>query len=167
MSSSSSSSVSHISATDSRGEQAFSLESFTKAIESRVTNVGLPAKTFYHSSKPLPSSVDESPSKNLRARKLDFGPSADSDLESLSPVPSPVDDSDDDKHWRPKKRSSSSDTDGVVVATPITPAKKDIAKRSKTSKTDRHSSNGDVVPQVQSKKRGHPVGSKTKKNTCF
>ena len=99
------SSVSHLSATDSSGEQIYSMDSYTEVMQSRMTNVGLPLQTFY-GSKHLPSS--DSPSKNLRVRKLDFGGhSPDSDLESLSPVSSPVDDSDDDQHWRPQKASFS------------------------------------------------------------
>ena len=133
-------SPSHLNSSDSSGEQIYSVDS---TLQSRLSNEGLlPLSTFY-GTKNLPSS--DSPSKNLRARKLDFGDSSpDSDLELLSPVPSPIDDSDDDHHWVPQKKGSSSDDNEVPAP--------------KTSKTS------DVVPQVQqAKKRDHPAGSKNKK----
>ena len=136
-------SPSHLNSSDSSEEQIYSVES---RLQSRLSNEGLlPLSTFY-GTKNLPTS--DSPSKNLRARKLDFGDhSPDSDLEILSPVSSPIDDSDDDHHWVPHKKGSSSDDNAVPAHT--------VPKTSKTS---------NVVPQVQqAKKRGRPAGSKNKK----
>ena len=127
-------STSHLNSSDSNEAQIYNVES---TLQSRIPNEGLPLATFY-GSKNLPSS--DSPSKNLRARRLDFGShSPDSDLSS---VDSPIDDSDDDQHWEPKDKDLSSDDNEEPAQ--IAPKKSD-------------------VPQVQqTKKRGRPAGSKNK-----
>ena len=128
-------SSSHLNSSDSNEAQIYNVES---TLQSRIPNEGLPLATFY-GSKNLPSS--DSPSKNLRARRLDYGShSPDSDLSS---VDSPIDDSDDDHHWEPKDKDLSSDDNDEPAQ--IAPKKSD-------------------VPQVQhTKKRGRPAGSKNKK----
>ena len=128
-------STSHLNSSDSNEDQIYNLDS---TLQSRMPNEGLPLSTFY-GTKNLPSS--DSPSKNLRARKLDFGShSPDSDFSS---VDSPVDDSDNDHHWVPKNKGSSSDDNEEPACT--------APKKS-------------AVPQVQhTKKRGRPAGSKNKK----
>ena len=109
-------STSHLNSSDSNEDQIYNLDS---TLQSRMPNEGLPLSTFY-GTKNLPSS--DSPSKNLRARRLDFGKhSPDSDLSS---VDSPIDDSDDDHHWEPKDIDLSSDDNEEPAQ--IAPKKSDV-----------------------------------------
>ena len=104
-----SSPASHLNSSDSSNEdQIYNVDS---TLQSRMPNEGLPLATFY-GTKNVTS--PDSPSKNLRARKLVFSKkhSPDSDL---SPVPSPVDCSDDDHHYQPSPSSSPNKSDRPQV----------------------------------------------------
>ena len=119
-----SSPASHLNSSDSNEDQIYNVDS---TLQSRMPNEGLPLATFY-GTKNLPSS--DSPSKNIRARRHDFGKhSPDSDLSS---VDSPIDDSDDDHHWEPKDKGSSSDDNEEPAC--IAPKKSDVPQVQQTMK---------------------------------
>ena len=102
-----SSPASHLNSSDSSNDdQIYNVDS---TLQSRIPNEGLPLATFY-GTKNVTS--PDSPSKNLRVRKLVFSKKPDYDL---SPVPSPVDCSDNDEHYQPSPHSSPKKSDRPQV----------------------------------------------------